>query len=78
MLGAIALDRIGFGLVLVASFSLGLASVLTIIGLAFLYAGRLFERLPVQKKVFRFVPVVSALFITLVGLGIAVRALSTL
>jgi ABC-type nickel/cobalt efflux system permease component RcnA len=78
MLGAIALDRIGFGLVLVIAFSLGLASVLTVIGLAFLYAGRLFERLPVQKRAFRLLPVVSALFITIVGLGIAVRALSTL
>jgi len=78
MLGAIALDRVGFGLVLVVAFSLGLASVLTVIGLVFLYAGRLYERLPFQNGLLRAVPVGSALFITFIGLMIAVRALSTL
>jgi ABC-type nickel/cobalt efflux system permease component RcnA len=78
MLGAIALERIGLGMVLVLAFSLGLASALTIIGLAFLYAGRLFERLPVQNQLLRYVPIGSAAFITLAGLGIAVRALATI
>lgn len=79
MLGAIALERIGLGMILVVAFSLGLASVLTGIGLAFLYAGRLFKRLPVQSQVLlRYVPVGSAAFITLVGLGIAVKALAAI
>jgi ABC-type nickel/cobalt efflux system permease component RcnA len=76
MLGAIALERIGLGMILVLAFSVGLASVLTGIGLAFLYAGRLFKRLPVKSQVLGYVPVASAAFITLVGLGIAVRALA--
>jgi ABC-type nickel/cobalt efflux system permease component RcnA len=75
LLSAIALDRIGFGLVLVLAFSLGLAGVLTGIGLVFVYAGRLFERLPVQGWLLRILPAVSALLIALVGLGIAARAL---
>jgi ABC-type nickel/cobalt efflux system permease component RcnA len=75
LLSAIALGRIGFGLVLVLVFSLGLAGVLTAIGLLFVYAGRLFERAPSHNRVMRWLPVVSALFITLAGLGITARAL---
>jgi ABC-type nickel/cobalt efflux system permease component RcnA len=75
LLSAIALDRVGFGLALVLAFSLGLAGVLSGIGLMFVYAGRLFERLPVQGRLLRILPVFSALFIALVGLGIAARAL---
>ena len=44
--GAIALGRIGFGLVLLASFSLGLAVVLMAIGALVLYAKDL---LPVKE-----------------------------
>jgi ABC-type nickel/cobalt efflux system permease component RcnA len=75
LLSAIALDRVGFGLLLVLAFSLGLACVLSGIGLMFVYAGRLFERLPVQGRLLRILPVFSALFIALVGVGIAARAL---
>jgi ABC-type nickel/cobalt efflux system permease component RcnA len=75
LLAAIALGRIGFGLVLVLTFSLGLAGVLTLIGLAFVYAGRLFEKLPTQGRLIKLIPAASALFITLAGLGITLRAL---
>ena len=75
LLGAIALNRIGFGLVLVLAFSLGLAGALTTIGLMFIYAGRVFERIPAQGKIIRVLPVLSALFIALIGLTITVRAL---
>jgi ABC-type nickel/cobalt efflux system permease component RcnA len=75
LLSAIALDRTVFGLVLVLAFSLGLAGVLTGIGLVFVYAGRLFERMPVQSPVLRILPALSALFISLAGIGIAVKAL---
>jgi ABC-type nickel/cobalt efflux system permease component RcnA len=43
MLGATALDRVVYGLVLIGAFSAGLAAVLTGIGLALVYAGRLFD-----------------------------------
>ena len=76
LLGAIALNRIGFGLILVLAFSLGLAGTLTAIGMLFIYAGKLFERFPARGKIIGILPVFSALFISLIGLGIMVKALA--
>jgi ABC-type nickel/cobalt efflux system permease component RcnA len=73
LLGAIALGRIGFGLALVSAFSLGLAAVLTGIGLILVYARGLFEQLSIQPPQLRMLSTVSALFITLVGLGITTQ-----
>ena len=75
MLGAIALQRVGFGLVLIIAFSLGLASVLTAIGILLVHAGRLFERVPEGGRLIRLMPVASALVITVIGLGISWQAL---
>ena len=74
MLGAIALGRIGFGLLLIVAFSLGLAGVLTAIGIALVHAGKLFERVPASGRLLRWMPVASAVFITVVGAGITLRA----
>jgi ABC-type nickel/cobalt efflux system permease component RcnA len=46
MLSAIALHRVVFGLLLIVAFSLGLAAVLTTIGLLLVYAGAVSRRLP--------------------------------
>jgi len=75
MLGAISLHRVGFGLALIVMFSLGLASVLTAIGVVLVYAGKFFQRIPESGPLFRFVPVASALFITVVGVGITIQSL---
>lgn len=75
LLSAIALGRIGFGLALVSAFSLGLAAVLTGIGLILVYAKDKFEHLPLQMPKIRMLPVASALSITLIGLGITTQAL---
>ena len=75
MLSAIALDKIAFGLVLVIAFSLGLAGVLTGLGLTLVYAGRLFNRFSTESWVVRLLPAASALFITLAGVGITAQAL---
>jgi nickel/cobalt transporter (NicO) family protein len=75
LLGAISLDRLGFGMVLVLVFSAGLAVVLTGIGLLMIYARKLFERFSFEARVPRLLPVASALIITLVGVGIALGAL---
>ena len=75
LLSAIALGRIGFGLVLVLAFSLGLAGVLTGLGLLLVRAKRLFERLPTQVRLVRVLPAISALFVALLGLGITTQAL---
>jgi len=70
LLSAIALGRIGLGLVLLTAFSLGLAGVLMGIGLVVLYAKHL---LPDGEKTsrhaaFRLIPVASAAIIICVGL----------
>lgn len=76
LLGAIALNRIGFGLVLVLVFSLGLAAALTAIGVLFIYAGRLFERFPSQGRLIAILPALSALFISVIGVAICIKALA--
>jgi ABC-type nickel/cobalt efflux system permease component RcnA len=77
MLSAIALRQVGLGLVLIVFFSLGLAGVLTGIGLAMVYAGQFLERLPFGRNTAarRLLPAASALFITVAGAAITVRAL---
>ena len=69
LLGAIALGRTGFGLILLAAFSLGLAVVLMAIGALVLYAKNL---LPVGKTggraFFRWVSVASPAVVTIAGL----------
>lgn len=77
MLSAIALRQVGLGLLLILAFSIGLAGVLSGIGLLMVYAGRFLERLPVRHSVLtaRFLPAASAAFITIAGLAITWRAL---
>lgn len=78
LLSAIAFQRVALGLGLIFVFSLGLASVLTAIGLLMVYAGRLFSRLPgnlSQNRWGRLLPAGSALFITLAGCAITGQAL---
>ncbi|WP_375511963.1 nickel/cobalt transporter [uncultured Nostoc sp.] len=75
LLSAIAMGRVGFGLALVSAFSLGLAAVLTGIGLMLVYAKERFEHLPFQIPKIKMLPVASALCITLIGLGITSQAL---
>ena len=77
LLGAIALHRVAYGLLLVVSFSLGLAATLTVIGVLFVYAGHLLkDRVSKFGPLQRVLPVVSALIITLVGAGMCWRALA--
>jgi hypothetical protein len=62
-------------LVLILAFSLGLAAVLTVIGILFVQGGRLLERIPQSGGLLRILPVLSAAVITLIGGGIAWQAL---
>lgn len=75
MLSAIALQRITFGLVLIVAFSLGLAGVLTAMGILWVRARRLFSRIPARGFLFQVVPVLSPLVIAIIGLGIFLQAL---
>ncbi|HZP42094.1 MAG TPA: high-affinity nickel-transporter [Candidatus Binatia bacterium] len=75
MLGAIGLGRVAFGLCLIVAFSAGLAAVLVAVGLAFVHARRLLDRVPSGGRLLRAAPVVSALAISLAGLVIVMQAL---
>lgn len=74
LLGAIALDRVGYGLVLVLAFSVGLAGLLSAIGLLVLYARRVVDRLPLDGRLAAAAPALSALVIVAMGLVLTVRA----
>jgi len=76
MLGAIALGRIAFGLALIVAFSIGLAAVLTAIGIVLVYARGLVDRLPLDGRFARYAPVASAVVISLAGLAVVVEALA--
>jgi ABC-type nickel/cobalt efflux system permease component RcnA len=75
LLSAIALHRVAFGMLLIVAFSIGLAGVLTGIGLLLVYARRLFERFPTDGRLLQALPVASAAFVTLAGVMIAAGAL---
>ncbi|MBV9958811.1 MAG: hypothetical protein JO360_10335 [Acidobacteria bacterium] len=80
LLSAISLHRVGYGLLLVIAFSLGLACTLTCIGLAFVYAGRLMKSRAgslVSGRLARVVPALSALVIACLGAAICYEALAS-
>lgn len=76
LLSAVALHRTAFGLYLIVAFSIGLAAVLIAMGFAAVYAGRTMFRLPFEAPLIqRWLPMASALMISALGCGIAVRGL---
>lgn len=76
LLGAISLDRLELGMILVISFSMGLAAVLTAIGLLLVYARRFFERQSFIPRVPRILPVASAFAVSIAGLAIVYESLN--
>jgi ABC-type nickel/cobalt efflux system permease component RcnA len=78
MLGAISLDRVGWGLVLVLAFSAGLAGLLSVIGVLVVHARRLVDRVPLEGRLAAVVPVASALFILGLGVVLTLRAIPPL
>ncbi|PYN23216.1 MAG: high-affinity nickel-transporter [Candidatus Rokuibacteriota bacterium] len=78
LLSAVSLRRVGFGLLLIVAFSVGLAAVLVTIGILMVYARRLMSRFHEDGPlVTRWLPMTSAAVITLLGLAIALQALAT-
>ena len=65
----IALHQIAYGLVLIGGFSLGLASVLTGLGLAAVYGRQWLEKVPIGTGIMQRLSVVSALVTVCVGLS---------
>jgi ABC-type nickel/cobalt efflux system permease component RcnA len=78
LLSAISLHRVGFGLMLIVAFSLGLAVVLTGIGLFLVYARSYFERFRTDSPLMKLLPVLSATVIVVAGFIITAQAFSQL
>jgi len=78
LLAAVADNRVTLGIALVFAFSLGLAGVLTIVGLFFVKGSRFIQRLPQATVWGRFLPAASALVIMVVGGWLTAAALMNL
>jgi nickel/cobalt exporter len=75
LLGAIAQHQVGLGLVLIVAFSLGLATTLTALGLAVVYARRALGRVRVPGGIVTALPAASAVLIVGVGLVLTAQAI---
>jgi ABC-type nickel/cobalt efflux system permease component RcnA len=76
LLSAIALQRTGFGLLLISAFSIGLATVLIAIGLLMVYARRFMSRFQGEGRLItRWFPLTSAATITVLGIVMVIQAL---
>jgi ABC-type nickel/cobalt efflux system permease component RcnA len=75
LLSAIALHRVGFGIVLILSFSLGLAATISGIGLVAVLARRAFSRVSFEGRLVRVLPAISALVILCVGVVLTAKAI---
>ena len=82
LLGAIALGRTWFGLLLVTAYGIGMAATLTGIGLILVRARRFFDRQVLSARraswitrISSALPVASAVVIILAGFALVARAL---
>jgi nickel/cobalt exporter len=75
LLAAISLHRIGYGLVLIVAFSVGLAATITVIGLLALTAKRRFSRMSLDGPAVRLLPNLSAALVLTLGLAMTARAI---
>ena len=81
LLAAIAQAQIALGLALIVAFSLGLATTLTVLGLAVVWAGRFAGRIrlgPRTRVVAETLPALSAALIIVAGAALTVQALPAL
>ena len=79
LLATIAAGRPAWGVVLVAAFGLGMAAVMTGVGLAFVHARGLLERAPTRiraTRAVRLVPAGAAVLVLMVGVVLTTQALS--
>ncbi len=78
LLGAISLHRVGFGLVLIVAFSIGLAASIAGIGLIAVAARGALSRVGFDGRLVRALPAMSAVLVLALGLAMTARALVTL
>ena len=84
MISAIALGKVFFGMLLIVAFSLGLAGVLTAIGIALVLGKRLSREsglsrrldTPGFRRVATALPIVSAAAVTIAGVGVTIIAVN--
>lgn len=76
LLSTMAIGRVGFGLLLVSVFSLGLAVTLTSLGLLLVKTKTFFKRFPTSIKTAKTLSIISAILILLVGSGLTYEAIS--
>jgi nickel/cobalt exporter len=75
LLGAMAVGRLPLGLVLLLAFSLGMAAVLTAVGMVVVYAKRWLPESTGHSHGFHYVAIGSAAVMTLIGVGLTLIAL---
>lgn len=76
LLSALSMQRLGFGLLLIVAFSVGLAAVLMAIGILMVYAQHLMSRVRGDGMLIsHWLPLTSAAVMAVFGLAIAVQAL---
>jgi ABC-type nickel/cobalt efflux system permease component RcnA len=79
LLSSVALGRLGFGLVLIIAFGFGMAVVLVVTGVLLVHAGQFMVRLfpeTSRQRLSKFVPLVSASVMTLLGVVSTVQGLT--
>lgn len=78
LLGAMTVGRVGFGLLLIVAFSVGLAAALISTGLVVVFARRFMDRYHTDGPIItRWLPLASSGVITAVGIVITLRSLVT-
>ncbi len=78
LLSAVSMQRIGFGLILIVAFSIGLAAVLIAIGLLMVYARNFMSRFQTNGRVItRWLPLASSTIITLFGFGMIFQSVAS-
>jgi nickel/cobalt exporter len=77
LLSALAMHRVGFGLALIVAFSIGLAAVLTGIGLLMVSTRGLLDRVPLlsSSRWSERLALVSASVVSVLGIGMAIQSL---
>jgi nickel/cobalt exporter len=75
LLSAVALQRIGFGLLLIVAFSVGLAVVLVATGLLLVAARGAVQRWSGEGAWQRYLPFLSPLVMTPLGVGLILRSI---
>jgi nickel/cobalt exporter len=75
LLAAISLHRVGYGLLLIVAFSLGLAAAITGIGLVAVGAKSFFSHRSFEGRLVRVLPTISALVVLGLGISMTLRAI---